>query len=683
MGINFSSHHLTNVCLARFGQLLCRWATLFSLAVLLTGADAKADSLRLNFVDGRVLAVELQQSSLDWTHVQDNGETNIKRINFSDIQTLVLSDAPAAKQIATVRQLINQLGSDSYAQREAAEKKLTDPDFAGPHFSLIEEFADDPRLEVQFRVRRALNKLEDQRRQANIQFDQLTLKSGETMQGDAGDFKWRVKFQDKTIAVDRAEIRLIRAMDFRPPTTLPQWAQNAQANSGQGTNVKLFHDFESFKTEFRDQNLTNIDFSTAPDGKKLAWRDNVNDTFIPLGLRFAPTGKGYVGIPRFSFPGSGYPVGDQAIARFNDDVRRRSNYKGLVEFEFCMADQPTVPAGVHCFGTFIATVSYPRSFVLEAYNSLGDLVGSVETKESRCGFIGIESDEPICRIRVRANPHLFRVDEKTDEDYALDSFYFSPPVEQRSIASASNAKDMADQASLVVLKDGNRLVGDVSFLQNKIAIQTKGLVRFELTAEEISEVQLASEFKIEKSNWLASLVDGSMLIFTPEEQLTAKIDNQPIDIDQMVSLHHSSNERRYPLAGDFEDVSSVIVFPSCRIPTDKVDLNVNGFRWDESAEKRLQPVDEESPLGIPGTDPTPQVSEVDFKTTTPENIPTIWLKRPVRPSTGSGLIHLVDGQRIVFRKDTAEITWSKKSITLMFRGKKLNIAIDQVKVIRL
>ena len=639
--------------------------------------------MRLNFVDGRVLAVELQEPSLDWIHVLDNGETKVKKIGLSEIQTLSLSDAPAAKQIAMVRQLANQLGADSYAERESAERKLSNPEFASPFFDLIEEFSDDPRLEVKFRVRRVLNRLEDDRRQAKIQFDQLTLKSGETMQGDAGDFKWRINFRNKLFSVDRSEIRLIRAIDFQPPTTLQKWDQQAQANTHQGTGVQLYHDFDLFMKDLANQELTNIDFSTGPDGTKLAWRDNINNTFIPLGLRFTPTGKGYVGIPRFSFPSNGLPVGERSIARFNDDVRRRSNYKGLIEFEFCLPDQPTVPAGVHAFGTFIATVSYPRSFVLEAYNAAGDLVAAVETKESRCGFIGIESEEPICRMRVRANPHLFRVDEKTDEDYALDSFFFSPPVEQRSIVSPTTKDVREVRTSLVVLKDGNRLAGDVSFAQNKVQVQSMGVGRIEFATDEISEVQLANKPKNEKSKWLASMEDGSMLFFESGEQLVAEIDRQPIGIEQVVSLHQSSNDRRYPQAGDFDDASSVVVFPSCRIPLQTINVDEKGFSWNEAAEKRLQPVDEESPLGTPGADPTPQVSEVDFKTTTPDNIPTIWLKRPARSPAGSGLIQLVDGQRIAFRKDKANVTFSSNSISLMFRGKKLTIAKDQIQTIRL
>ena len=196
--------------------------------------------------------------------------------------------------------------------------------------------------------------------------------------------------------------------------------------------VKLFHTHEEFAA---DKSLRVVDFSSDPDGNLLGRKDDVSKTFVPWGLKFDDSGKGYVGIPPFSVDDPKPPqVSKQMIAKFNRKPGLNGMpYKGEINFEFCLPNQPLIPAGVYRFGTFIATVDSPRSFIVEAFDRDGDLIGTVEARKTKirtakCDFLGIESTTPIHRIQIRSNPYLYRVDDNVDEDYALDTFYFTKPV---------------------------------------------------------------------------------------------------------------------------------------------------------------------------------------------------------------------------------------------------------------
>ena len=93
-----------------------------------------------------------------------------------------------------------------------------------------------------------------------------------------------------------------------------------------------------------------------------------------------------------------------------------------------MPNQGSVAAGVMEFGMQMARVNHSRDFIVEAYNADNQLLASVESSDEPCVFSGIKSTQPIAKIRILSNPYLFRIDRAIDEDYAVDSICFSPPV---------------------------------------------------------------------------------------------------------------------------------------------------------------------------------------------------------------------------------------------------------------
>jgi hypothetical protein len=616
-------------------------------------------NLQFYFVDGRVIAASIRETHLNWTNVADDGRAEIQKIEIADIRKIVLTESPAAKQIAEIRQLIEQLNSNSYSTREAAEKKLSDPSFAAAFYDLIDRRANDRRLEVRYRLRRILARLDEDRVQAPLRFDTLVLKNGDTMMGDAGVFEWEADCLGRSIKIRRNELTMVDAS--RGGATVRQEIRSMPVE------VKLFYDHKKFV----DENVRQVDFSVDPNGNRLGRRDNVNETFVPWGLRFTPRGKGYVGIPGFSFSHDSFPVGEQSIARFNDNGRSGIPYKGVIAFEFCVPNQINIPAGVKKFGTFIATVDSPRSFVVEAFNVHGELVGLVESPATKCGFLGIETSVPFHRIQIRSNPYLYRVDGNVDDDFALDTFYFSKP---EPVAMPSGG-----DYQLIVLKDGTRLTGQFKFRpSNRIQLKAVGLGDLEFPMVDVAEISFGRESEKLPKQWYATIDDGSTVIVNPRNGFESEWLDK-ISKSRIVALYNSSNPKRYPLSGDFEKSDAVLVYPTCRIPLAKLNLTQDGFSWPENSEKILQPVDESSPLGVPGKDPTPQVNEVDFAKSTADQIPTVWLEKP--RSLATGYVRLVDDQVLSLNTNRILKAIEQDAILIVEGRRVIEIPLEQVAAI--
>ena len=636
--------------------LCCCFVSIFATSL-------QAQKLQFFYANGQVVTADVSVETFEWTHVSDAGESTIQTIRLSDIRELVLAKTPAAKQIAVIRQLIEQLDSPKYKERESAEAKLSNSEITGSYVDLIRQRVDDPRLEVRIRVERILDHLDEDRVQSKLTFDQLVLKNGTTMQGDAGSFEWDGKSLGRPIKIRRSELILVgqvTASDANKDTFKDKVA------------VKLFQKHDSFAA---DKTLRVVDFSSDPNGNLLIKLDDVSNTFVPWGLKFDDSGAGYVGIPSFKVQAAGLPVGLQMIANFNKKPGLNGfPYKGAINLEFCMPNQSLVPAGVYRFGTFIATVDSARSFILEAFDLQGDLVGTVEVEEAYCGFLGIDSTTPIHRIQIRSNPYLYRVDDEVDNDYALDTFYFSKPI---PIAlPATKAMNGA------VLRDGSRLVGEVSVsAPDKVSIATAGLGQFEFKLDQLDQVGFGKLPARPLKTWMATLDDGSTVIVDPLRKFASSLLKRSVK-NEMRCLFNSSTPKRFPVEGDFQGAKAVLVYPTCRIPVAKIDFERNGFGWAADAKKLLQPVDKESPLGVPGKDPTPQVSEIDYKKTTADNLPTLWLGQPLAPP--SGFVRLVDGQTLSLGKHRKISVISGNRLELQETGNagaKLVIPIDQVAAI--
>ena len=493
------------------------------------------------------------------------------------------------------------------------------------------------------------------------------------MEGDAGDFEWAGEFRGRSIKVLRSELTSVKKSSAVSTA-------KASVRSPEKVSVKLFHTHQEFAA---DKSLRVVDFSSDPSGNLLVKNDDVSKIFVPWGLKFDDSGKGYVGIPPFSVKQPKPPeVEKQMIAKFNKKPGLGGMpYKGVISFEFCMPNQPLVPAGVYRFGTFIATVDSPRSFIVEAFDREGGLVGTVEAKKTnksvaKCDFLGIESTIPIHRIQIRSNPYLYRVDDNVDEDYALDTFYFTKP--------APIASPVEEALNGVVLRDGTRLVGNVSLsAPNQILVATENMGQLKLKLDEVQEIGFGKIPAKKLKTWMATVEDGSTLVVEPLRGFKSSLLNRSVE-KSMLCLFNSSNPKRYPVEGDFQQGKNVLVYPTCRIPVAKLKMTKSGFAWSKNATKILQPVDEESPLGVPGKDPTPQVWRVDYETTTADKLPTLWLGQPKAPPTG--YVRLTDGQTLSLGDKRKITSVSGRSLQLQATengGGKLTIPLERVAAIDL
>ncbi len=675
--------------------------------VLPVQTDAAADELQLNLDGGSVITVEVASLTINWTDVMENGDMTTKEIPFADVKQLLLCKAPASKQVAQIRRYLSQLESDSYLEREEAEKQLSDPKVGGRFRSLIKIRSEQGPFEVRYRVNRILERLNNEDELPNNEFDQLTLKDGSVFEGDAGELIIQCDFRGNESTFKRDDLRLIST-----PVKLPKLLAEDQE-----IEVRMFHKHEGTAESgdrvpffYRDDQVM-VDFDNAPNGAELKRQVAVNDTFIPFGVRFDTAQVGYIGISGYPFKFPDVPVAGNSICVFETVGTYAKRFKGITEVQFCLPNQPAVPAGVFEIGMFIARVNHSRDFILEAYNADGELLAAVESTDKPCAFAGVKSNEPITKVRILSNPYLFRIDRAIDEDYGLDSICFSPPV------PVANTID--SQSGVVRLKNGDLLKGFLGLSEeeietqeassavnakmfdaikivdeNTLSIQVSPADRMTLPLDELQTIRFANQLdgtlgkgkKLKPgaapqrpNTWMAILKDRSTVFVEPgANTMTSTEFNLSLTPEDVAGIKVSRNPTRYPEAEDFKKGKHVLVFPTCRIASDKLKFSDEGFEWDENDKKLQQPVhtgededDEE--------DPTPQFTSVQYAKGSPESTPTLWLSPPRSQMPGTGRLRLTDGQQLTLSENGFKLArFDKGVVVVSVADQEIRIPIKKV-----
>ena len=649
-----------------------RWLTLCAITLLscffVTTCCANEFQLSLN--NGSVITVEVDQQTIDWTSVMENGDMTKKSIPFSDVKQLLLSKAPASKQVARIQRFLSMLDGKDFLDREKAEEQLSDPNIGGRFKSLIKLRAKSGSPESRYRINRILERLNGQEELALSEFDQLTLKDGTVLEGDAGDLNIQCDFRGNKSSFKRDAIRLIST-----PVDLPKLLAAEEE-----IQVRMYHSHEEVDEKgeatphfYRDDQVM-VDFNNAPKGAELKRQTSVNDTFIPFGLRLDTAQVGYIGISGYPFKFSPLPVSGNSICVFETVGTYAKRFKGITEIRFCLPNQASVPAGVREVGLFIARVNHSRDFILEAYNADGELLAAVESTDKPCVFAGVKSNEPIAKLRILSNPYLFRVDRAIDEDYGVDSICFSPPV---AVPSPADSKPgvirlkNGDLIKAVQLSEeetkgqsaspalNSKLFDTIKIDNNSVSIQVSQTNRMTFRLDELQTIRFANELngtlgknkklKIGAANqspntWMAILKDRSTISVQPGLKMTSTSFNLSFKAEDILGLKVSRNPTRYPEASDFRMGNRVLVFPTCRIASNNLSLSEIGYDWKASDEKIEQPVqidqDEDE------QDPTPNFTSVNYDKNSPEIIPTLWLAPPKSQMPGTGKLRLTDGQQL-------------------------------------
>lgn len=611
-----------------------RWLCSMILAmVLATGAFA--EEFQISLKSGSVITVDTTHDEFTWTKVRTNGEMIKEKIDYDQVQQLVFSESPASEQVGKIRRLVGQLASPDYLERERAEQSLAKPDVGGSFTAMIQAHADHPQFEVRYRVARILEKLDTENAGVGEnEFDRLTLRDGTVAEGDAGDFQIQCSFRGRKMSLTRNDIRFI-SIPTRSDSFEPQ---------GETTQVEMFHNYAN---HFYQPHQTNIDFELSPNGFEIRRQTNVNDMFIPQGLKLGTEQEGFVGISGYGFKFPGKPASDNSVCVFESVGTYSKRFKGVMVLSFCMPNHGSVAAGVHEVGLLMARVNHSRDFIMEAYNADGQMLASVEASDEPCVFTGVKSNEPIATVRILSNPYLFRIDRAIDEDYAVDSICFSPPV---PIAKPSNLNQPT-----ISLRNGDLIQGNSMSIVNgdSVSIEMTGYDAIEIGLDEVQALNFRSapERKRRPKTWTAMLPDRSTIFVTPGSTYqSTTFPSLKFEPKELMAVWSSQNPARFPEKSDFDAGNQVLVFPTCRIATDAIEFSDEGYGWNDTAVKRIQSLqidgDEKS-----DEDPTPDITSIQYAKTWPESIPSLWIHPPKSQVARTGRIRLADGQQLVLSQD--------------------------------
>jgi len=664
-------------------QLRLRVATLFLLGLVITQAIPKqatlnAEEFKISLQSGTVITVDVKTPTLKWTRVSDSGESREETLKIAELNRIMLSDSPVGQKVDIIRQLITDLADPSFRKREAAEDKLSEAETAGQFMEMLQSNLDHPDFEVRYRINRILKRLEDQdSTQRENQFDRLFFKNGMTAEGDLGNLNLELSFRGQPLKLKREQIAMISTPSNKPKLVA----------SDKKTEVEIFH--KPLNIFYRvDQ--TRIDFEKSPSGEELRRPADVSQTFVPVGLKLGTEQKGYIGISGYGFKfGPEKRASGNSICVYETVGTYSKRFKGIMEISFCMPNQESVAAGVMEFGMQMARVNHSRDFIVEAYNADNQILASVESSDEPCVFSGIKSTQPIAKIRILSNPHLFRIDRAIDEDYAVDSICFSPPVPIDSLTPQ-------DQPS-VTLNNGDLLKTDNIKLSDAdaISINPVGKQNYKIGFDEIRSINFNhSSQKDRKSltrlrpkqvlkTWTAMISDGSILFIEPGIPMTSTLfPKVQLELETFTGMWLTRNPSRFPMKSDFEKGKNVIVFPTCRIIPELISFAENGFQWNGRAEKIMQD------LVIEGDekdqdDPTPNIDQVTYETASAESSPTIWLKPPRSINASQGRIILADGQQLVLNGDLKIqlVNIQEDKITISIGKEIATIPLDQIQII--
>ena len=246
---------------------------LLCLPYLGNGATTGAQQITIATAGGSVIQVQPSSDTFMFGVMQPDGTTKPRQFKYDEMDELLLTDNPIANIQADVITLVEQLGDDDFTQRELAEAKLSQSQFAGRFEKLLRNYRDHPNLEIRYRIRRVLASLVDSTTPVPAQ-DRLILKSGEHFSGDANELRIEGQFLGLPIQLERQQIRQISIANPRTP---------APATSKSIKVEKLLSHVDQFYNNGDD---FFFDFESDPYGNSISLSERLNDSFYPKGRFF-------------------------------------------------------------------------------------------------------------------------------------------------------------------------------------------------------------------------------------------------------------------------------------------------------------------------------------------------------------------------------------------------------------
>ena len=646
------------------------------LAAACFSSRCQATELELTLESGSVLVADVPLGAIDWTEVQSNGQMTNRRVAVGDIRRLWLCKTPASDKVAQIRELLFLLQSDNYREREAAELELSNPDIGGQFPKMLSQLAATADAETKYRVNRILNKISDYESSTPSEFDELKLKSGRILRGDAGDFSFTCTVDGQRLSLKRNQLRMLRTPEVNPDPSF--------GSEPVETEIVLVPQGKFYLPE-----QTTIHLETDPLGNELDRKADISRTYIPLGLKLGSVERGYVGISGYGFKFPETPTGKNSGAVFmesrsGNQVLRYKKFIGTLVIDFCTPDQPSVAAGVNEFGVHIATVEYERAFVMEAFNAAGQIIANVEAGERDCAFMGVRSNELIASLQIRKNSNMDKFHRKPDDDFAFDSICFSTP-KQLTAAKTRNALAVDGKAS-VRLKNGNVWFG------NRMELDANGSIElvdadFQRPAVfgpdmlgAISFVDPKAGQRPKRRSWSMQLADGSILNVDPNSRFRSQLaPDYLVPIDQAVALWPSESPARFAHSTDWNDAKEIVVLPTGRILASGIKFTTKGYSW-KTLDKRLQELSPNANELAQDENPMPDLNQVIYKEVDDSNAPTVWLRQPRTINPNAGFVLLRDGQRLMFGDGQLFqlIQLGRDSVQLKVQSRNVTIDNDRI-----
>ncbi len=624
-----------------------RIALAVSILVLGSAPALAVQHLAFSLKNGTTFHAALQPQTIDWIEVDAKGSIRTRKINTNAIQSLTMIGlSPASQQVAHVRKLLSGLSDKDFYVRENSEKQLKDAEIGGAYQALIKKFAEEKHpLDARYRLTRILATLDNSQTEFGAQFDRLVLKDGRAFLGDAKSLALNVTYRGVELVLTRADLDRI-AVHAR--------AAERKQDQPAAIDTALFYSHKNnFYTDIKNKNHIGFDDGGAGDG--LPRYTDVSTRYVAKGALFsAPLPPdSYVGIAGFDL-GAYSPIPSEGnsvtvIQRIkNSRLGRR--FKGVLEIRFCEPGQSGVPANVTEFSACVAKSDHSRDLILEAYNSSGQIIATVEGTHTKGVFMGLRSNEPIDQITIRSNPYLRRVNRVVDLDFAIDDVCFSNPTPTRSLTPTSQIQVRTTQHDLL-------LANEINWPQpNTIQISVSGFTKpITLTLEDVESVcfprQPDAPANQPAGSWKAVLQDRSVVDVALVSGGSRW--NNPvlgdISTDEIIGLTARNSVIRFPQKDDFEHGKQILVFPTCRLAVDSVQWRESSLEWNQPTllEAQLQDNDDNEEEEEGNDSPHPDFTKVALDAPFPYDIPTVWNQLPKTRDPKTGLVKLRNGQQFV------------------------------------
>lgn len=598
--------------------------------------------IELNVVlhSGSVLPVQMSPGKLVWRDLLPGRPSEPRTISLSEIERLVLASEARTQWITRIKSLAAQLGHPDYHLREQAEEELKRL-HADKLSEILNSELPGATEEVALRIRRILSGRTTKPTHPE-EYDWLRLENGEVLRGDAGDFQFSAQFRGQSLKLGRAEVASLTRQNFRAPT--------AETN----LTPQPFHLPRLVPQQASESSLQLVDFDQDFAAQDRENGSRINDQFVFQGLRFAAEIPGYIGIKNIPKESQKFGVIKRGICVFDtqnpESVRV---FHGVTRIGFCQPGAVGMTSGIRQIGLAAETIDLPRDIILQAFNGDGHLLATVEANESSIAWFGLQAAEPIARVRVLSNPYLFHLPRaaEVDTSYLIDNLQISDPQPMTPLEVGPHA--------MTRLRSGELIVGDPPSFQADGRWQLSETFSGEVIQAPLAELDWVAfansgpPLPEPKSNrWFALLADRSVVEVQPgAEFVPVRLKNWTPDRSQILAVHSSRDYLRFPLEGDFQNGPTLLVFPTCRIACQSLELNADGYNWSAGQPKTLlQPVvmPRTSQGELVDENPAPVFTQLSWSNPLETQYPTLWFREPPPLSPDAGYVNLRNGEKMVF-----------------------------------